>query len=192
MFEKRRSPRLWGELYKAMDSSDILVEVLDARDPYGTRCLYLEKYFKQNSQCKFLFLLLNKSDLIPSWAFKKWLQALTLDFPTIAFHASVTNPFGKGALLSALRQLSRLCTEQISICVGFVGCPNVGKSAVINSLRSKSICKVADVPGQTRVCQYVILSNKIFLIDCPGLTCNYTRSTYFSHTRIVMSIFSQV
>lgn len=37
-------------------------------------------------------------DLIPSWATKGWLHVLSREFPTLAFHASVTNPFGKVAL----------------------------------------------------------------------------------------------
>lgn len=47
---------------------------------------------------------------------------------------------GKGALLSVLRQLARLKTgNQAGISVGFVGYPNVGKSSVINTLRSKKV-----------------------------------------------------
>jgi hypothetical protein len=34
-------------------------------------------------------------DLIPSWATKGWLHVLSREYPTLAFHASVTNPFGK-------------------------------------------------------------------------------------------------
>ncbi|KAF4369182.1 nuclear/nucleolar GTPase 2-like [Cannabis sativa] len=36
MFEKGQSKRIWGELYKVIDSSDVVVQVLDARDPQGT------------------------------------------------------------------------------------------------------------------------------------------------------------
>ncbi|KAI5054269.1 hypothetical protein GOP47_0030838, partial [Adiantum capillus-veneris] len=34
-------------------------------------------------------------DLVPSWATKGWLHVLSREYPTLAFHASVTNPFGK-------------------------------------------------------------------------------------------------
>lgn len=63
----------------------------------------------------------------------------------------MTNPFGKGSLLSLLRQLARLRSDKQAISVGFVGYPNVGKSSVINTLRTKAVCKVAPVPGQTKV-----------------------------------------
>lgn len=70
---------------------------------------------------------------------KRWLHALSREYPTLAFHASITNPFGKGSLLSLLRQLARLRTDKQYISVGLVGYPNVGKSSVINTLRSKKV-----------------------------------------------------
>lgn len=78
-------------------------------------------------------------DLVPSWVSKAWLHRLSQEFPTLAFHASVTNSFGKGALLSLLRQLARLKADKQAISVGFVGYPNVGKSSVINTLRTKKV-----------------------------------------------------
>jgi len=76
---------------------------------------------------------------VPAWVTKRWLGYLSKDFPTLAFHASITNPFGKGSLLSLLRQLSRLRSDKKYISVGFVGYPNVGKSSVINTLRTKKV-----------------------------------------------------
>ncbi|KAL9272684.1 Nuclear/nucleolar GTPase 2-like protein [Drosera capensis] len=169
MFEKGQSKRIWGELYKVLDSSDVVVQVLDARDPQGTRCRHLEKHLKENCIHKHLILLLNKCDLIPAWATKGWLRVLSKEYPTLAFHASITKPFGKGSLLSVLRQFARLKKDKQAISVGFIGYPNVGKSSVINTLRTKNVCKVAPIPGETKVWQYITLTKRIFLIDCPGV-----------------------
>lgn len=169
MFEKGQSKRIWGELYKVIDSSDVVVQVLDARDPQGTRCYHLEKHLKENCKHKHMVLLLNKCDLIPAWATKGWLRVLSKEYPTLAFHASITKPFGKGSLLSVLRQFARLKSDKQAISVGFVGYPNVGKSSVINTLRTKNVCKVAPIPGETKVWQYITLTKRIFLIDCPGV-----------------------
>eukprot|EP00873_Tetraselmis_striata_P002942 jgi/Tetstr1/423206/TSEL_001326.t1 len=177
VFEKGQSKRIWGELYKVVDSSDVLIQVLDARDPMGTRCRHLESHLKRNCKHKHLLLILNKCDLVPAWVTKRWLHALSREYPTLAFHASVTNPFGKGALLSLLRQLARLRTDKKAISVGFVGYPNVGKSSVINALRTKKVCKTAPIPGETKVWQYVTLMKRIFLIDCPGVVYNKTHDT---------------
>lgn len=35
--------------------------------------------------------------------------------------------------------------------MGFIGYPNVGKSSVINTLRSKKVCNVAPIAGETKV-----------------------------------------
>nr|AER26534.1 GTP-binding family protein [Carica papaya] len=169
MFEKGQSKRIWGELYKVIDSSDVVVQVLDARDPQGTRCYHLEKHLKEHCSHKHLILLLNKCDLVPAWATKGWLRVLSKEYPTLAFHASINKSFGKGSLLSVLRQFSRLKSDKQAISVGFVGYPNVGKSSVINTLRTKNVCKVAPIPGETKVWQYITLTKRIFLIDCPGV-----------------------
>ncbi|KAI3689333.1 hypothetical protein L2E82_47287 [Cichorium intybus] len=39
MFEKGQSKRIWGELYKVIESSDVVSQVLDARDPQDMRNL---------------------------------------------------------------------------------------------------------------------------------------------------------
>ena len=89
--------------------------------------------------------------------------------PTLAFQASVTNPYGKGSLIQLLKQFDMLHKEKQSISVGFIGYPNVGKSSVINSLMKKACCKVAPIPGETKVWQYITLTKRIYLIDCPGI-----------------------
>ena len=76
---------------------------------------------------------------VPAWVTKRWLSHLAKEYPTLAFHASVTNPFGKGSLLGLLRQLGRLHGDKKFISVGFIGYPNVGKSSVINTLRTKKV-----------------------------------------------------
>ena len=65
------------------------------------------------------------------------MQILQKERPTLAFHASITKPFGKGALISLLRQFAILHKDKKSISVGFIGYPNVGKSSVINTMKRK-------------------------------------------------------
>ncbi|XP_053563123.1 nucleolar GTP-binding protein 2 isoform X2 [Bombina bombina] len=169
IYKKGQSKRIWGELYKVIDSSDVIVQVLDARDPIGTRSPHVETYLKKEKPWKHLLFVLNKCDLVPTWATKRWVACLSQDYPTLAFHSSLTNPFGKGAFIQLLRQFGKLHTDKKQICVGFIGYPNVGKSSVINTLRSKKVCNVAPIAGETKVWQYITLMRRIFLIDCPGV-----------------------
>lgn len=66
VFDKGQSKRIWNELYKVMDSSDVVIHVLDARDPIGTRCRSVEKYLKEEAPHKHLIFVLNKCDLVPT------------------------------------------------------------------------------------------------------------------------------
>ncbi|RWW16503.1 hypothetical protein GW17_00019610 [Ensete ventricosum] len=95
MFEKGQSKRIWGELYKVVDSSDVVVQ---------------------------------------------------------------------GSLLSVLRQFARLKSDKQAISVGFVGYPNLTEHRSF-----PQVCKVAPIPGETKVWQYITLTKRIFLIDCPGV-----------------------
>lgn len=102
-----QSKRIWNELYKVVDSSDVILQVLDARDPLGTRSSYIEKYLKTEKPHKHLIFILNKVDLVPTWATQRWVAILSSEYPTVAFHASMTHPFGKGSLINLLRQFGK-------------------------------------------------------------------------------------
>lgn len=66
IFSKGQSKRIWNELYKVIDSSDVILHVLDARDPEGTRCRSVEKYVREEAPHKHLVFVLNKCDLVPT------------------------------------------------------------------------------------------------------------------------------
>ncbi len=66
IFSKGQSKRIWNELYKVIDSSDVVIHVLDARDPLGTRCRSVEKYIREEAPHKHLLFILNKCDLVPT------------------------------------------------------------------------------------------------------------------------------
>ncbi|KAF3386756.1 hypothetical protein F1880_000759 [Penicillium rolfsii] len=169
VFSKGQSKRIWNELYKVIDSSDVVIHVLDARDPVGTRCRSVEKYIREEAPHKHLIFVLNKTDLVPTGVAAAWVRHLSKDYPTLAFHASINNSFGKGSLIQLLRQFSALHSDRKQISVGLIGYPNTGKSSIINTLRKKKVCTVAPIPGETKVWQYVTLMKRIYLIDCPGV-----------------------
>ncbi|KID64842.1 GTP-binding family protein, partial [Metarhizium hybridum] len=86
VFDKGQSKRIWNELYKVIDSSDVVIHVLDARDPVGTRCHSIEKYLKEEAPHKHLIFVLNKCDLIPTSVAASWVRSVvppsSADTPT--------------------------------------------------------------------------------------------------------------
>jgi len=83
----------YKELNQVIANSDVIIEVLDARDPEGCRSKMIEKKVicgKSNtfSGNKKLILLINKIDLIPSQILSDWMKILKREYPVIAFKAS--------------------------------------------------------------------------------------------------------
>lgn len=166
---KGQSRRIWNELYKVLDSSDVIVHVLDARDPEGTRCRQIDEYVQNQAPHKHLLYVLNKVDLVPPTVTAEWLRTLSQSRPCLAYQSnSLENNYGRENLLNVFRQLKTLYKKE-TVSIGFVGYPNSGKSSIINTLKNKKSCKSAPVPGETRVWQIVALSKGLYLIDSPGV-----------------------
>ncbi|KAM7264766.1 hypothetical protein ACFE04_002449 [Oxalis oulophora] len=78
----------YKELAKVIEVSDVILEVLDARDPLGTRCVDMEKMVMKSGPDKRLLLVLNKIDLVPREIAEKWLKYLREEIPAVAFKCS--------------------------------------------------------------------------------------------------------
>lgn len=173
-------------LRSVISTADILIQVLDARDPLGTRTISLEKEILTHNashSAKKLVLVLNKIDLAPKENVQAWLTYLRRSFPTLAFKSSTqsqrnnlssrsANTSGAAAtsanaLLTLLKSYARGTAK--SLTVGVVGLPNVGKSSLINTLKRSKACSVAPTPGWTKSVQTVVLDGGLKILDCPGV-----------------------
>ena len=179
------------ELTTVLKASDVLLEVLDARDPMGCRCVALEDAVLAKCAGKRIVLVLNKVDLVPAAVTQRWLTYLRQYFPTLPFKAAThakrdvgssgqsgsvgklssygTEAYGGDGLLQLLKNYSRSVGLKTAITVGIVGYPNVGKSSLINSLKRARAANVGATPGVTTVAQTIALDKKVKVMDCPGI-----------------------
>lgn len=176
IFTHGQSKRLWNELYKILDTSDVIVHVLDARFPAVFLSKQVINYVKNNEH-KNLILVLNKVDLVPTFVTRKHLDAFSKHYPTVAMHCkSLSNHYGKTNLINLLKQYKKIHKREIS--VGFVGYPNTGKSSLINILLNKKSAKTAPLAGETKYWQQVRLDRGIYLFDSPGITERHGDTAY--------------
>lgn len=77
------------ELRKVIERADVIIQVLDARDPEGTRSRWVEdEVRKRDASGKRLLAVVNKIDLVPRENLELWLKHLRHSFPTMPFKSS--------------------------------------------------------------------------------------------------------
>ncbi|XP_052750057.1 large subunit GTPase 1 homolog [Galleria mellonella] len=84
-----RNIEFWKQLWRTLEKADIVLILLDARNPLLFRCVDLEKYASEQ-KCKCI-LLLNKADLISEYVRKCWADYFNKEnIPIMFFSAAKT------------------------------------------------------------------------------------------------------
>ncbi|XP_050534921.1 large subunit GTPase 1 homolog [Daktulosphaira vitifoliae] len=81
----------WRQLWRVVERSDVLVQIVDARNPLLFYCDDLEKYAKEVDKTKTNLLLLNKSDLLTLNQRKYWAKYFDSRAVSIAFYSAKQN-----------------------------------------------------------------------------------------------------
>jgi ribosome biogenesis GTPase A len=148
---------------EVIKTSDIILEIIDARFIDKTRNLKLEEEAK-NAGKKIIYVL-NKADLIEVKDLKMNYDLASLK-PYVLF--STKSKIGR-ARLREMISIETKKTEFKKARVGVIGYPNTGKSSVINVLSGGKNAGTSSQSGFTRNIQKVRLSKNTIILDTPGV-----------------------
>jgi len=151
---------------------DFVLELLDARIPISSSNPELARIIPDNKR----IIVLNKSDLADPRATSRWIEYYAQKgIP--AFAVDSINGSGIRELLGEISARGERVREKWQqrgrknkpIRVMIAGIPNVGKSSLINRITGKASAKTGDKPGVTRGRQWIKLTDRVDLLDTPGV-----------------------
>ncbi|MCD6348188.1 MAG: 50S ribosome-binding GTPase [Candidatus Korarchaeota archaeon] len=155
----------WREINSAMNKVNIVLEVVDARDPWTTRSRKLESMALKKG--KKVLVIINKSDLVPRPIMEQWVRLFEEDGLKAAY-ASARERLGT----LRLRRFIKREAPELPAKVLIAGFPKVGKSSIINVLKGKSSASTSPVPGHpgyTRHFQLYRIDKNLYILDSPGI-----------------------
>ena len=153
---------------------DLVIEVLDARIPLSSKNPDISKLAKNKKR----LTVLNKVDLADEKEVENWKEYfIKNDISDYVLAISAE----KGTNLNELKRIvDEIYIEKLEkakkkglrkteVRALIAGIPNVGKSKLINKFAGKTKARVGDKPGFTRGKQWVKASEKLELLDTPGV-----------------------
>ena len=153
---------------------DLVIEVLDARIPLSSKNPDISKLAKNKKR----LTVLNKVDLADEREVENWKEYfIRNDISDYVLAISAE----KGTNLNELKRIvDEIYIEKLEkakkkglrkteVRALIAGIPNVGKSKLINKFAGKTKARVGDKPGFTRGKQWVKASEKLELLDTPGV-----------------------
>lgn len=155
------------QIAAALSKTDVVIEVCDARAPGSSRNPLLRELVAD----KPLISALNRCDQADNERLKHWLQQKPEEFTEPPLPISCKT--GKG-VAELRKKIQHKC--QSFKWFGLrdaralvVGIPNVGKSALINTLAGHRKAAVANKPGHTRGIQMISAGKGLMVWDSPGI-----------------------
>lgn len=153
---------------EAMKTTDMVIEVLDARIPQASCNPMVEemRLFRQRPSLK----ILNKSDLADPAVTQAWIAFFERQAQSRAIAVNTRNPADVARIPALCREIAPHRGEaDRPLRMMIMGIPNVGKSTLMNMLLKRRVAAVGDVPAVTKSQQRLYLNKGMILTDTPGM-----------------------
>jgi len=162
-----KTERFLKEVFESIiTSADVIFQVLDARNPQGTRNLKLEEFVHKKTPEKKIFLIINKIDLIPKPILEAWIRYFKKTTPYSVYGLSAL--YSRG-ILTFKKTLSHLFKKRQTKAI-IVGYPNTGKSSLIKAFTGdKKKIGISSRAGFTRGIIEIKITQNFQLLDTPGI-----------------------
>lgn len=165
------------EIKEKINEVDVVIEIIDARCPLSSI-----DFLNDDIATKKRLIVVNKVDLVDKDELvklveKKLIKNIESDKAEIIYLDSRDNNISK----IVNKKIDLLCSDiyekkagkgitDYKIRAMVIGAPNVGKSTFINSYTKRKSNKVENTPGVTKKLQWTKVSDKVLLLDTPGIT----------------------
>ena len=165
------------EIKEHLKEVDLVIEIIDARCPLSSI-----NFLNEDIKNKKRLIIVNKIDLTDKDAIKslnkKKISEVVDNFDgEILFLDSRNNNIQREVdkkidilTKDIIEKNEKKGITKTLIKAMVVGMPNVGKSTFINSYVKKKVNKVENTPGVTKNLQWAKISDKVLLLDTPGVT----------------------
>lgn len=150
----------WKVVNDVIEKSDILIVVADARIPESVNP---EVLYKIEKSAKKYLIIYNKADLLSAEEKDDLNTHMQKEEYTMMLSAKEHDK-----TMKLLRRINGLARGN-HVTVGIVGYPNTGKSSIINALKGRNSAPVSSQAGHTKGLQKVRVSQKVALLDSPGV-----------------------
>lgn len=165
------------EIKEKINEVDVVIEIIDARCPLSSI-----DFLNDDIATKKRLIVVNKVDLVDKDELvklveKRLIKNIKSDKAEIIYLDSRDNNISK----IVNKKIDLLCSDiyekkagkgitDYKIRAMVIGAPNVGKSTFINSYTKRKSNKVENTPGVTKKLQWTKVSDKVLLLDTPGIT----------------------
>lgn len=151
-----------NSIIKNLKLINAVIEIVDSRAPYSSRAYEYGKLFRDKKK----IIIFNKSDICDEKITKKWIElykSKQYDVYLTSLKKVNVNKFIMNKIMPKIPVKFGEKTAMI------VGVPNTGKSTFINSLKRKKTTNTGNTPGLTRGIQWINISDRIKVMDTPGI-----------------------